>query len=147
MAQTYPVKPIRIITESPAGSISDIAMRALLPVVSVQLGQSVVLENRTGANGIIAMEACVRAAPDGYTACTVSSNILSFNPNVFANLPYDPDRDFRHVSRLMFLLSGLVVSATMPVGSVRELQSLAIARPGWLNFGTLGSGSITDVFR
>jgi tripartite-type tricarboxylate transporter receptor subunit TctC len=147
IAQAWPAKPVRIVTESPAGAISDVALRAILPVVSARIGQPAVLENRAGANGIIAMEACIRAAPDGYTACTVSSNILSFNPNVFSKLPYDPEGDFRHITRTLFLVSGLVVSTSIPAGTVKELQALAVAKPGALNFGTLGAGSITDVLR
>lgn len=145
--QAYPVKPVRVITESAPGSIIDVAMRAATPELSNRLGQTVVLENRTGANGIVATEACIKAPPDGYTACVVSANTVSFNPNVFAKLPYDPQRDLKAVARLLFLNSALTVSTTLPVNSVKELQQLAVSRPGALNFGTLGPGSQTDVFR
>src|SRR4051812_38334257 len=76
-AQGFPAKPVRFITESAPGSIIDVAMRAISPELSARLGQQVVLENRTGANGIVATEACIRAAPDGYTACVVSANTVS----------------------------------------------------------------------
>lgn len=146
-AQTYPSKPIRFISESAPGSIIDVAMRAVVPDLSSRFGQSVVLENRTGANGIVATEACVNASPDGYTACVVSANTVSFNPNVFAKLPYDPQKDLKAVARLLFLSSALTVSASLPVKSVEELQQLAVSKPGELNFGTLGPGTQTDVFR
>jgi tripartite-type tricarboxylate transporter receptor subunit TctC len=122
-------------------------MRAATPVLSAQIGQPVVLENRTGANGIVATEACIRAAPDGYTACVVSANTVSFNPNVFSKLPYDPGKDLRPVSRLMFLNSALTVNTSLGVSTVKEFQDFAVAKPGALNFGTLGAGTQTDVFR
>ncbi len=146
-AQAWPSKPIRFITESAPGSIIDVAMRAATPDLSNRLGQPVVLENRTGANGIVATEACIKAAPDGYTACVVSANTVSFNPNVFAKLPYDPQKDLKAVVRLLFLNSALTVSTSLPVNSVKELQQLAVSKPGAINFGTLGPGTQTDVFR
>ena len=146
-AQAWPAKPLRFITESAPGAIIDVAMRAATPDLSNRLGQPVVLENRTGANGIVATEACIKAAPDGYTGCVVSANTMSFNPNVFASLPYDPQRDLKAVARLLFLNSALTVSASLPVNSVNELRQLAVSKPGALNFGTLGAGTQTDVFR
>jgi tripartite-type tricarboxylate transporter receptor subunit TctC len=146
-AQTYPGKPLRFITESAAGSIIDVAMRRVLPELSAQLGQPAILENRTGSSGIMATETCIRAAPDGYTACTVSANTVSFNPNVFLKLSYDPERDLKPVTRLFFLNSALTVSAALPVQTMEQLRDYVVARPGKLNFGTLGPGSQTDVFR
>lgn len=146
-AQTYPSRPLRFISESAAGSIIDVAMRRVLPDLSARLGQPAILENRTGSSGIMATETCARAAPDGYTACIVSANTVSFNPNVFSRLPYDPERDLKPVTRLFFLNSALTVSGTLPAQTMDQLREYVVARPGKLNFGTLGPGSQTDVFR
>jgi tripartite-type tricarboxylate transporter receptor subunit TctC len=146
-AQTWPSKPVRIIMETAAGSVFDTATRAVAQQVGQQLGQSFLVENRPGANGVVAMEACARATPDGYTGCTVATNGFSFNPHTFAKLPYDPDKDFRPVAFLVSPIDSLVVSTALPVKSLQELRALAAAKPGALNFGTLGEGSSPDVFR
>jgi len=146
-AQGWPSKPVRIILETAPGSVFDTALRAVTLQLTQQLGQSFVLENRPGASGIVAMEACAKAAPDGYTGCDVATNSFSFNPHIFAKLPYDPDRDFKPVSNTVLMIDGLVTSASLPARNLKELHALAVSKPGGLNFGTLGEGSSVDVFR
>src|SRR4051812_28010750 len=97
-AQSWPVKPVRILTETASGSVFDTANRAIFQQLGDQLGQSVLMENRPGASGVLAMEACARAQPDGYTGCTVATNSFSYNPNIIEKLSYDPDRDFKPVA-------------------------------------------------
>ena len=146
-AQGWPSKPVRIILETAPGSVFDTALRAVTLQLTQQLGQSFVLDNRPGASGIVAMEACAKAAPDGYTGCDVATNSFSFNPHIFAKLPYDPDRDFKPVSNAVLMIDGLVTSSSLPARNLKELNALAVSKPGGLNFGTLGEGSSVDVFR
>lgn len=146
-AQGWPAKPIRIVVETAPGSVFDTALRAVMQQLGQQLGQQVLLDNRPGANGVVAMEACAKAAPDGYTGCDAATNSFSYNPHVFAKLPYDPDRDFKPVSNLVVTIDALVVSSATPAKSLKELRSLAASRLQGLDFGTLGEGSNPDVFR
>ncbi|MFM9970744.1 MAG: Bug family tripartite tricarboxylate transporter substrate binding protein [Burkholderiales bacterium] len=146
-AQVWPSKPLRIIMETGPGSVFDTAFRALAPALGAQLGQPVVIENRPGASGMVALEACVKAPHDGYTACAMSTNGYSFTPHLFSKVPYDPERDFKPVSNVVLMIDGLVSSAVVPVKSLAELQTLAVSKAGGLNFGTLGEGSATDFFR
>jgi len=147
LAQTWPAKPIRILVETAAGSVFDTALRAVMQQLGQQLGQQVLLDNRPGANGVVAMEACAKAAPDGYTGCDAATNSFSYNPHVFRKLSYDPDRDFKPVSNLVVTIDALVVSSALPAKTLKELQALASSKPGGLDFGTLGEGSNPDVFR
>jgi tripartite-type tricarboxylate transporter receptor subunit TctC len=146
-AQSYPSKPVRVIVASPAGNVSDSVMRAAAQELAARLAQPVIVENRVGANEIIAQEACARAAPDGYTLCMISKDGMSYNPHTYARLPYDPDKDYKAVTQLFFMTSTLTATASLPVNSVKELSVLAAEKPGSLNFGTRGVGSNQDVFR
>jgi tripartite-type tricarboxylate transporter receptor subunit TctC len=146
-AQAWPSKPVRIITETAPGSVFDTAFRALAPQLGQQLGQVFVIENRPGASGIVSMESCVRSAPDGYSVCGISTNGYSFTPHLFNKVPYDVEHDFKPVSNVVLMIDGLVTSGALPVKSLQELQTLAVTRPGGLNFGTLGEGSSVDFFR
>lgn len=146
-AQGYPSRPVRIILETAPGSVFDLAVRSVTNQMGQQMGQSFVIENRPGASGIVAMEACAKAAPDGYTGCDVATNGFSFNPHLFNKLPYDPDKDFKPVSNLVLMIDGLVTSSALPVGNLQELRNLAVSKADGLNFGTLGEGSSVDFFR
>ena len=88
-----------------------------------RLGQPLIIENRGGASGIVAAQACAQAAPDGYTLCVIYHSTMSYNPLLFTNLPYDPDRDLVPVTRLFFLNEGLFVSSALGVNSVAELKT------------------------
>lgn len=142
----YPAKPLRIIVPIAAGSVTDVILRAASPLLSQRLGQPVIIDNRTGASGIVGAEACAKAAPDGYTVCAVYHSIMSFNPFTFDKLPYDPERDFAPIGRLFFVTEGLVVPAALPVQSVADLKAYALRAPTGVNLGTLGEGSLQDLF-
>ncbi len=145
-AQTaYPSKPIRLLVPIAAGSVTDVVLRAAVPLLSQRLGQPVVIENRPGASGVVGAEACAKASPDGYTICAVYHSIMSFNPYTFDKLPYDPDKDFAPVGRLFFVTEGLVVPAAFPVNSVSELKAYALQHPNGVNLGTLGEGSLQEL--
>lgn len=145
-AQTYPDHPIRLIVSIAAGSVTDVIMRKTGAELQSRLGQPLVIENRGGASGIVAAQACAQAAPDGYTLCVIYHSTMSYNPLLFSKLPYDPDRDLVPVARLFFLNEGLFVSNELGVNSVAELKKLAQAKPDSLNYATLGDGSFPDLF-
>jgi tripartite-type tricarboxylate transporter receptor subunit TctC len=146
VAQTYPSKPIRIIVPVAAGSVTDIITRAAGQQLDARFGQRVVVENRGGASGILGARECANASPDGHTLCMVYHNTLSFNPFLFTKLPYDADKDFVPITRLFFLTEGLIVPTAQKIGSVAELRAFAAKNPDSLNFGTLGSGSLPELF-
>jgi tripartite-type tricarboxylate transporter receptor subunit TctC len=145
-AQSYPDRPIRLIVSIAAGSVTDVIMRAAAVELGPRFGQPLIIENRGGASGIIAAQACAQAAPDGYTLCVIYHSTMSYNPLLFDKLPYQPDRDMVPVTRLFFLTEGLFVSSALGVNSVAELKTLAQSKPDQLNYATLGEGSFPDLF-
>lgn len=147
LAQQYPSKPIRVIVAIAAGSLTDVILRTAGREMLGSLGQPLVIENRPGGNMMIAPEVCAKAAPDGYTFCQVSNTVVSVNPHLYSKLAYDPDKDFKPVTLLFYLSQGLIANASLPVNSVKEMQALAAARPGSVNFATLGEGTGPDIFR
>jgi tripartite-type tricarboxylate transporter receptor subunit TctC len=146
-AQVYPERPIRVIVAIAPGSVTDVIARASGAELTPRLGQTLVIENRGGANGIPAADACKHAKPDGYTICLLNHGHFSFNPLQFANLPYDADTDFVPIAHLYFLIEGVFVPTSLGVNSVEELKALVKKNPGGLNYGTLGTGSPPDLFR
>ena len=146
-AQSYPDHPIRLIVSIAAGSVTDVIMRAASVELQPQFGQPLIIENRGGASGIIAAQACAQAAPDGYTLCVIYHSTMSYNPLLFDKLPYNADTDLVPVSRLFFLTEGLFVNSALGVNSVAELKALAQSKPDGLNYATLGDGSFPDLFR
>ena len=147
VAQNYPSKPIRVLIATTAGGTTDTVSRLAGQELGPRLGQPLVMENRPGGNGVAATDACAKAGADGHTLCIVSTNSMAFAPHVVSRLPYDTERDVRAVVHLYNLIEGMVAHPTLPANSVKELQALAVAKPGSLNFGTLGAGSQPDVFR
>jgi len=139
-AQDYPSKPVRVIA-SGAGGGTDFSARLVAAALSGSLGQQVVVENRGGANGNIGMEAVARSAPDGYTLVFALSAQLAINPALYQKLPYDPVRDFAPIALLGEGGYILVVHPSLPVKSVRELITLAKARPGQVAYSSSGNGS------
>jgi tripartite-type tricarboxylate transporter receptor subunit TctC len=146
-AAEYPERPIRVVVSIAAGSVTDVIMRASAADLAPKLGQQLVIENRGGANGIPAADACKNARPDGYTICLLNHGHFSFNPLQFNKLPYDPDADFVPIAHLYFLIEGVFVPTSLGVKSVAELKALAQQKPDALNYGTLGPGSPPDFFR
>jgi tripartite-type tricarboxylate transporter receptor subunit TctC len=145
-AQTYPDRPIKLIVSIAAGSVTDVIMRRAAAELQPQMGQPLIIENRGGASGIVAAQACAQAAPDGYTLCVIYHSTMSYNPLLFDNLPYQPDRDLVPVTRLFLLNEGLFVSKELGVNSVAELKALAQKNSDKLNYATLGEGSFPDLF-
>jgi tripartite-type tricarboxylate transporter receptor subunit TctC len=137
----FPSRPVRLILAYPAGSGVDAVIRALANEMSKALGQAVIVDNRPGASGMIGAEACAKAAPDGYSICAIDRGPLSFQPNFRKKLSYDPARGFEPIGNLFNLVQAVVVLPDSPASSIQELVALARARPGSLNFGSVGNGS------
>lgn len=141
-AQAYPSRPVRIVT-SEAGSGSDFTARVIAQGLTGSLGQPVIVENRAGASGMIAMETVGKAPPDGHMLL-VSGNSFWIAP-LIRKQPYDPLRDFSTISMLTVNPTILVVHPSLPVRSVRELIALASARPGELNCSSAAIGTATHL--
>ncbi len=141
-AQTYPTKPIRLIVPFPPGGPSDIIARVVGQKMGEVLGQSVVIDNRGGAGGVIGTEVVAKAAPDGYTIALSSAGALSISASVQDSVPYDAAKDFAPITLVASVPELLVVPARLPVASVRDLVALAKAAPRRLNFASSGTGSM-----
>ena len=137
-AQDYPAKPIRLIVSFPAGS-SDVLGRAFAQYAT--LGQPLVVENVSGANGAIGLTRVAKSAPDGYTIALGATTNLAVSPHLNSKLPYDPLKDFEPIALFARVPIVLVVNAAVPARSVDELVAFARAHPGKLNYGSIGIGS------
>ena len=135
-AQTYPVKPIRIIVPWPAGGTTDILARIVGQQLSANLAQPVVIDNRGGASGNIGSEVAVRAVADGYTLLFGSMSTHTMNQFLYSKMGYDPVNDVAPISLIANVASVLVAHPSLPVKNVRDLIALGKARPGQLNFAS-----------
>jgi tripartite-type tricarboxylate transporter receptor subunit TctC len=142
-AQTnsFPNRPIRIITPYPAGASTDLLARTVAQSMSKRLGQTVLVENRAGAGGIIAADATAKAAPDGYTFLLASAGIVTMNPIIYKKLPYDPVKDLAPLTVAVQLPLVVVVNSAVPVRTTQQLRDMATAAPGKLTYGSAGSGT------
>ncbi len=139
--QAYPSKPIRLIVGFAPGGGTDIVARAIAPKMSEVLGQSVIIENRSGAAGTIGADLVAKSAPDGYTLLMGHSNSNAISPFVLTNVPYNPATDFTPITYLGYVPNVLVVKSSLPVNSVAQLISLAKSNPGQMTYGSSGIGS------
>ena len=140
-AQTYPVKPIRIISPYTAGGLGDLVPRAIGAGLTEALGQQILVENRPGASQAIGMQLVAKSPADGYTLVYGSVTSLAINPAVNKNLPYDPVKDFAPLSLCVTTPLFLVVHPSVPAKNVKELIALAKRQPGKLTFASGGNGS------
>jgi tripartite-type tricarboxylate transporter receptor subunit TctC len=136
LAQGYPAKPIRIVVGFPPGGGNDIIARLVGAKMQEGWGQPVVIDNRPGANSIIAVEFVAKSAPDGYTLLVNGPGGMSVNPVLYAKLPYDSLRDFVAISMVGSFPLVLVVHPSVPANSVQELVAYARANPGKLNYSS-----------
>jgi tripartite-type tricarboxylate transporter receptor subunit TctC len=142
--QGYPSKPIRILT-STAGGPYDVVMRGMSVPLGQALGQSIIIENRTGGSFIPLAEGCAHAVPDGHTLCTSDSFAQSLNPLLFAKLPYSP-KEFAPIIFIGSLNSVILVNASVPARNIQELFDMAKAKPDALSFATAGPGSGSNIY-
>lgn len=138
--QAYPSRPIRIISPFAAGGGNDLLCRTVAAKLTESFKQQVIVENRTGANGIIGTEAAARAAPDGYTIVLIPSG-HAVNASIRSKLPYDSIRDFTTISMVGSSPLLLAVHPSVPVKNVKELVTFAKSRPGQLSYVSAGIGS------
>ena len=139
-AESYPTRAIRIIVAYPAGGANDIVARSIAEELAKDLGQPVVVENKSGAAGVVGAEAAAHAAPDGYTLL-MAAGAHTLAPSLNAKLPYDIVTDFQPVSLAATSTYLLVVNPGVPARSVKELIALAKSQPGKLNFASSGAGA------
>src|SRR6185503_10381709 len=142
IAQTYPVKPVRLIVPFAPGGGTDILGRLLCQRLTEALGQPFIVDNRGGAGGIIGAELAAKAPADGYTLLLGSPGPLTINPALQPRMSYDSLRDFAPITLATISAFTLVVHPALPVRSVKELVALAKAKPGRLNYGSGGNGSV-----
>ncbi len=137
----YPSKQLRIVVAFPPGGPIDIVARMIMGKLSEAMGQSVIVDNRGGAGGVIGVDNVAKSAPDGYSM-VLSSTSLGILPHVFPNLPFDVYRDLASVSMVTTTPELMVVHPSLPVKNVKELIALAKARPGQLNAASTGNGGL-----
>jgi tripartite-type tricarboxylate transporter receptor subunit TctC len=136
-AQTYPSKPIRVITANSPGGTSDIFVRALGEELQKRLGQPIVVENRSGGGMNIAGRACAEAPNDGYAICLLPNETLTLNEFTFKSIPYNPEKDFDPITNAFINTQVMVVSSALNVKSLDELAALSKATPGTLSYSAL----------
>ena len=145
LGQTYPSKPIRLIVPFPPGGATDIIGRTLAQKLSVQLGQTVIVDNKPGAGGTLGSAEAAKAAPDGYTLLLATTSTHSIAPSLYKNIPYSAERDFATISEVATATNVLIVTPNLPVKDVAELVALAKKSPDSLNFASSGNGTIVHL--
>ena len=143
--QKYPTRTVRLVLPFAAGSAVDVLARLYAQQMSESWKQQVVVDNRTGANGIIGSEIAAHSPADGYTIGMGNIATLAINASLYPKLPYDAMRDFAPISLAATISNGLVVHPSLPVKSVKELVALAKTRPGQLNYASGGVGSAQHI--
>jgi tripartite-type tricarboxylate transporter receptor subunit TctC len=150
-AQAWPTKPIRLVVPFPPGGAVDFYARVVQQPLSELLGQTVVIDNKAGASGMVGAEAVAKAPPDGYTLLLGNIASLAINVGIYPKMPFDPLKDFTPIVRTVDVNYVLVVHPSVPAKSVQELIAYAKANPGKLSYGSAGSGSLphlgTELFK
>ena len=140
-APGWPSRPIRFIVPFPPGGGTDVNARIIAPRLAAALGQQVVVENRTGAGGMVGTEVVAKSAPDGYSMVIATIGPIAINPSLYAKMTYDPAKDLAPVTITGEVPNGLVVHPTLPAKTLKELIALAKQRPRELNYGSSGAGA------
>ncbi len=140
-AQTWPVKPLRMVVPFAPGGAVDVTGRIIAQALSTRLGQQVVVENRGGAGGNIGVELVAKSPADGYIIVMATAGQISINPHMYAKLPFDPVKDLMPISPAGMAINALCVHPSLPVKSVKEFIAFAKERPGKLNFASGGIGA------
>jgi len=140
--EAFPTRPVRFVVPFAAGGPSDIVARILAPRMTATLGQPVVVENRVGAGGVTGVDVVAKATPDGYTFGIGSAGALAISPNLGRGTPYNPLTDLAPLTQGVLVPEPMVVPGASPFRTLAELVAAARARPGGLNFGSTGNGSM-----
>ena len=141
----YPSKPIRLIIPFPPGGATDIIGRTLAQKLSVQLGQTVIVDNKPGAGGTLGSNEAAKAAPDGYTLLLATTSTHSIAPSLYKSIPYSVEKDFAPIAEVATATNVLIVTPNLPVANVAELVLLAKSKPEALNFASSGNGTIVHL--
>jgi tripartite-type tricarboxylate transporter receptor subunit TctC len=144
-AQTYPSKPIKIIVSTSPGGVTDLAARILGQHITNKTGQTVVIDNRTGASGNLAMDALAKSEPDGYTLGVANTGNIVINPYLFPSMPYDPLKDLAPVGLLGTVPLFLVMNANVPAKSLSEFIAYTKANPDKISYASAGAGTTPDL--
>jgi len=145
-AQEWPTRgPIRLIVPYPAGGGTDVVARIVAKYLQERLHQTIIVDNRGGANGQIGLQNLKQSAPDGYTMAMTSDSPMTVNKWVYKSIPYDPMKDFIHVTSVIRLPSLLAVHPSLPVKNVAELIALAKSKPGSLSYASAGVGNFSHL--
>jgi tripartite-type tricarboxylate transporter receptor subunit TctC len=144
-AAEYPLRPMRLVVTFPPGGSADFQARILGPKLGEQLRQQIVIDNRSGGSGIVALELVAKSQPDGYTLLLGPMSALTMNPALFTKLPYDSVKDFEPISLTSHTTLALVANSSLPANSVKELIALAKSSPGKLSYGSTGIGNVTHL--
>jgi len=144
-ADAYPAKPIRIVIGFSPGGYIDLTSRLVAGPLSAALGQQVVVDNRSGAGGVVGTEMAARSAPDGYTLTIGSIGTHAINQTLYRKLPYNVIKDFQPIARLSDAPNILAVHPSFPAKSVKELLAIAKARPGQIMYASAGAGTSTHI--
>ena len=141
LAQSYPVKPVRVVIPFPPGQATDVIGRVVSQKLGESLGRQFVIENKPGANGVIGIDSVVQSAADGYTLLVTPSGSLVINPSLYKKLSYDPMKDLAPIALLGLIPLVLVAHPSLPPTSIPELVALAKSKPGALSYASSGPGS------
>ncbi len=144
-AQSYPTRPITLVVPFPPGGSTSVVARIVAERMAATLGQQIVVDNRGGAGGTIAARAFVNAPPDGYTIFLGYSGTIAIAPSLYPDVGFDPRKDFAPIGRIGWAPAVLVVHPSFPARSAAELIALAKEKPGSVNFGSAGVGSLTHI--
>jgi tripartite-type tricarboxylate transporter receptor subunit TctC len=138
-ADDWPDRPIRVLTTTSPGGISDVFMRALGEKLGARLGKPIVVENRPGGMQNIGARACQDSEPDGYTICIINADPMIYNQFLIRNMPFDPEKGLQPITKLFDLIHVMVVNSDLKVKNVDELVALSKAKPGTLSYLTPGA--------
>lgn len=145
LAQSYPNKPVRLITPFPPGGTTDLLARLVAQKLSDAWKVQVIVDNRGGGGGAVGLEAAARSAPDGYTIVIAHIGPLSMAPSLYSKLAYDPVKDFAPITQIATVPNGLVVHPSLPVKTARDLVAIARGKPGEILYGSAGNGSLAHL--
>jgi tripartite-type tricarboxylate transporter receptor subunit TctC len=141
LAQPFPTRSIRLVVPFPPGGNIDITARAIAPGLGESLGQTVVVDNRGGAGGIIGIELVTKSAPDGHTLVLASSGTVTVAPSLYSKIPYDPVKDLTSIALLSYVPIVLVVNPALPAKSIKDFIALAKSRAGKMTMASGGNGT------
>ena len=144
-APAYPTKPVKLVVPFSPGGASDLTARTLAQKMGESMGQSIVVENKPGANGVLGIDSVAKSQPDGYTILLTDRGSLTVNPSLYVKLPYDPIKDFSYIGIATDGPYVLVANPTLNVKTVQELVALSKSKPGTVNYSSFGVGSMAQL--